>query len=165
MRFAEIVSAPFGTVPLTGLSFSSNFTAKPYAKGLPLPSTPVKSYFTPSPSAATTRVRLCGAGPGSNFDLAVFSFHVPTSGLLCANNGEDTTAANRAIATNFKTRFMGDPPWVSFRRSILEIYRENEALDNLRAQTIGRGVPHVKVPDGLLFGANRQAFRRRVCLT
>src|SRR5580692_6730302 len=98
--------------------------------GLPLPSTPVKSYFTPSPSAATTRVRLCGAGPGSNFDLAVFSFHVPTSGLLCANNGEDTTATNRAIATTFKTRFMGDPPWVSFRFGYQRFTGKNEALDN-----------------------------------
>src|SRR5580700_3489164 len=79
--------------------------------GFPSADSPTKVYFTPSPSATMVRVRLLGAGPGSNLDLAVLSFHAPTRGLSCACRVEQATAANTATATNIKIRFIFCPPW------------------------------------------------------
>src|SRR5271154_7052437 len=112
MRLAEIVSAPLGIDPVTGLSLPSNCTEKPYAIGLPSAATPSKVYFTPSPCASTVRVRLLGVGPGSYFDLVTLSFHVPTNGLLCARTAEEPATANSVITANRKARFMCDPSWV-----------------------------------------------------
>src|SRR5580658_4982075 len=119
MRLAEIVSAPLGIEPVTGLSFSSNCTEKPYAMGVPSAATPAKVYFTPSPCASTVRVKLLGAGPGSYFDFVRFSFQVPTSGLLCARTAEELATANSVITANCKARFMCDPPGV--RSSVVEV--------------------------------------------
>jgi len=46
-----------------------------------------------------TSVWLCGAGPGSYFDLATFSFHVPLIGSCCASAAPPTNAATRPIRT------------------------------------------------------------------
>src|SRR5271170_528712 len=112
MRLAAIVSAPLGIEPEMGLSLPSKLTEKPYAMGLPSALTPSNEYFTPSPCASTVRVKLLYPGPGSNFDFATLSFHVPTSGLVWARRVEKPAVAKREIATNRKARFMGDPPWV-----------------------------------------------------
>src|SRR5277367_4457319 len=112
MRLAEIVSAPAGIEPETGLSWPSNFTEKPYAMDFPSAATPSKVYFTPSPCASTVRVRLFGVGPGSYFDFVTFSFHVPTSGLLCDRRADEPATASSIITANRKARFMCDPPWV-----------------------------------------------------
>src|SRR5277367_5911828 len=95
-----------------GLSLPSKLTEKPYAMGLPSALTPSNEYFTPSPCASTVRVKLLYPGPGSNFDFATLSFHVPTSGLVWARRVEKPAVAKKEIATNRKARFMGDPPWV-----------------------------------------------------
>src|SRR5580698_4950491 len=121
MRLAEIVSAPLGIAPETGLSLLSNVAEKPYAMGFPSAATPSNVYFTPSPCASTVRVRLLGPGPGSNFDFATLSFQVPTSGLLCARRAAEPANAKTLIATSCKRRFMGDPPWVrTFLLALLE---------------------------------------------
>src|ERR1700676_2819957 len=108
-----MLSAPYGIEPEPELSFPSNWTVKPYEIGVPSAATPSNVYLRPSPCASTVRVRLFGAGPGSYFDFSRFSFHVPTKGLLsAARKVEEPTTSKRVIATNSKTRFMCDPPWV-----------------------------------------------------
>src|SRR5580704_9042086 len=114
MRLAEIVSAPEGIEPVTGLSFPSKVAEKPYAIAVPSAATPAKVYFTPSPCASTVRVRLFGTGLGLYFDFVTLSFHVPTSGLLCARRADEPATANSVITANRKARFMCDPPWVCF---------------------------------------------------
>src|SRR5271156_766693 len=95
--------------------------------GLPSALVPENVYFTPSPCASTVRVRLAGAGPGSYLDFVRLSFQDPTRGLLCACKGAEATAANRIIATNIKTCFMSDPPWVrSFIAVLIDFVRSRE---------------------------------------
>src|ERR1700720_795699 len=101
-----MVSAPLGIEPEMGLSLPSNWTEKPYAMGFPSAATPSNVYFTPSPCATTVRVRLFGPGPGSNVDFVTSSFQVPTSGLVCAKAGAQTTAAKAKIETNFNSRIV-----------------------------------------------------------
>jgi hypothetical protein len=47
---------------------------------------------------------------GSDLDLAVLSFQVPSSGLLCASSEVLANAAKTAMAKNFKIFFIGFPP-------------------------------------------------------
>jgi hypothetical protein len=47
---------------------------------------------------------------GSDSDLAVLSFQVPRSGLLCASSEVLAKAAKTASVTNFQMVFIGFPP-------------------------------------------------------
>src|SRR5580704_3618978 len=122
--------------------------------GFPSAATPAKVYFTPAPCASTVRVRLFGTGSGSYFDFSTFSFQVPTSGLLCACTVKEPATARRATATNRKTCFMCDPPWVrTFSFQLLNLLRGGKLpeLRKQRAPTIGRSAAPVKwVGAGLL---------------
>src|SRR5580658_2542969 len=105
--------------------------------GAPSAATPSKVYFTPSPCASTTRVRLLGAGPGSNFDLATFSFQVPTSGLLCARSVQEPTTAKRTSATDRKTSLIGDPPWADSAQFVERASCLEKGLRKMTRVTIG----------------------------
>src|SRR5215831_5763731 len=63
--------------------------------GLPAASSPLATTWMPFEAAVIVMVLPFGIGPGSYFDLAVFSFHVPTAGSVCAN----ATLARTARAT------------------------------------------------------------------
>lgn len=52
------------------------------------------------------RRRPFGTGMGSDLDLAIWSFQVPRSGLLCASSEVLAKAAKTASVTNFKMRFI-----------------------------------------------------------
>jgi hypothetical protein len=67
-------------------------------------------YLVPSEVSSTVRVRLFGTGMGSDLDLAVLSFQVPRSGLLCASSEMLAKAAKTASLTNLKMVFIGFPP-------------------------------------------------------
>jgi hypothetical protein len=47
---------------------------------------------------------------GSDLDLAILSFQVPRSGLLCASSEVLAKAAKTASVTNFKMGFIGFAP-------------------------------------------------------
>src|SRR5580765_5492445 len=101
-----MVSAPLGIEPEIGLSVPLNWTERPYAMGFPSAAMPSNVYFTPSACVSTVRVKLFGAGPGSNFDFVTSSFQVPTSGLSCAKAGTQTTAAKARTEANFNNRIV-----------------------------------------------------------
>jgi hypothetical protein len=69
------------------------------------------------PAASHVRVWLCGGGPGLNFELATFSFQVPTKGLLCANNTLPAASTIAKTANNPIRRFIERPPQLDFRNS------------------------------------------------
>src|SRR6516225_8661921 len=82
--------------------------------GLPSAVTPSKVYFAPPPLATIVRVRLLGAGPGSNLDFATLSFQVPRKGLVCANKGPAATADKTTIDSTSGKRFIRFSPWTRF---------------------------------------------------
>src|SRR5436309_12105980 len=67
--------------------------------GLPVSSIPCVSAANPVAVASYVRVRLLGVGPGTYFDFARFSFHVPTRGSVSA----ETTDASTPIAHTANT--------------------------------------------------------------
>src|SRR2546428_13840056 len=79
--------------------------------GLPISSIPCVSAVNPVAVASYVRVRLLGVGPGKYFDLTRFSFPVPTSGPVSAEN-TDTNAPTAHIATTYDTHLT--PRWTDF---------------------------------------------------
>src|SRR5881409_1871257 len=59
--------------------------------GLPISSVPCVSDVSPVAVASYVRVRLLGVGPGTYFDFARFSFHVPTRGSVSAETTDTST--------------------------------------------------------------------------
>ena len=59
--------------------------------------------FAPAPTASIFVVPLFGAGPGLYFDFAMFSFHTPTCGSLCANAAPVSKANTPRHATDGTT--------------------------------------------------------------
>src|SRR5260370_41939576 len=68
--------------------------------GWPAPFSPLATTWIPLATAVMVIVLLFGTGPGSYFDFAVLSFHVPTAGSLCAKaipaNARTMTATSEA---------------------------------------------------------------------
>src|ERR1700737_2888744 len=81
----------------------------PYDMGFPAALMP--STLT-LPEASQVSVWLCGAGPGSNFDFATSSFHVPTNGSLCADASPAVVNIKNRIVRTVLSRFMRYPPCV-----------------------------------------------------
>jgi hypothetical protein len=84
IHLKDIVPFPFG--PSYGYSFPSRFVRFVRLIGPPAASMPVVLATIHSPSSVYTLVTLLGAGPGSNFDLGTFIFHVPTIGSAARIN-------------------------------------------------------------------------------
>src|SRR5262245_984021 len=84
-------------LPVAGTSLPSKFTVYSALVGWPSPPVPFELTLMPAPAAEMVMVCSFGTGPGSYFDLAGFSFQVPTAGSACANNDTapmTTTKAN-----------------------------------------------------------------------
>ena len=87
------------------------FGGKAVGDGFTVCSDTSKVYFAPPPSATIVRVRLLGAGPGSNLDFATLSFQVPRKGLVCANKGPAATADKTTIDITSGKHFIRFSPW------------------------------------------------------
>src|SRR6185503_15056035 len=71
----------------------------PTLVGLPSPSMPVELTFKPEPAAVITIVWDLGTGPGSYFDFAGLSFHVPTAGSVWADRATAPRTTTKAENT------------------------------------------------------------------
>src|SRR3982751_5502698 len=79
--------------------------------GLPAASSPLATTWMPLPAAVIVIILLFGIGPGSYFDLARFSFPVPTAESVWASAmpANDRTATTSA-ATREPCRTLIRPP-------------------------------------------------------
>src|SRR5262245_42578651 len=84
--------------------------------GLPVASSPLATMWRPFAAAVMVIMLLLGVGPGSYFDLAVFSFHEPTAGSVWASATPAT--ARTATTTEVPMRPRASlirPPLCSYR--------------------------------------------------
>ena len=98
MRFKDVVS--YAGAPLTGESFPSDVAVYSMPVGLPAASSPLATTWRPDVAAVIVIMLFFGAGPGTYFDFATLSFHVPMAGSLCADTARVDPMTNDSPPSN-----------------------------------------------------------------
>src|SRR5450759_5327125 len=96
--------------------------------GLPVASSPLATTWRSDPAAVIVITLFFGAGPGTYFDFATLSFHVPMAGSLCADTARvdpmtsDSPPSNTTeVTTELLKRFIRNlrVAWPSWARPLV----------------------------------------------